>query len=375
MKRIGIFYVNAGGGHSSAAKAIVAEIEKKYSDKVECVLVDAMNQQPTFAVWVLEKGYTYAINYIIWFWWFVYWISQFRFVIKLEDKFFSRSVRNKLLPVLVKEKFDHVISLYFFLNRSIVQIINDNQLNTKVSCVVTDPFTVPNTWFLEDSINYYVYSEEASAAARKFGISKNKINIIPPIINERFYNVADITKNDSRNKLGWPIDKKIILVMSGGTGLYHGPQALWQLVKTDSDKKIVVVCGQDKLFFHHAKWLAEKYPDKFLSVYGFADNVPEILNAVDIVISKAGPATIFEALLLKKPIILLYYLWKQELGNRDFVVKHAIGKYTTRLRSLNKAVDELLNSTIISENLDKVWPLVGAESGAEKLLENILKTP
>lgn len=366
--------MNAGGGHSSAAKAIVTEIEKKFSGKIECVLVDSMSQHRSFAVWLLEQGYTYAINYIIWFWWFIYWISQFRLIIKLEDKFFSRTVKNNLRKIMVEEKFDHAISLYFFLNSSLVQLAQENGLATRISCVVTDPFTAPNTWFLEKEIDYYVYSEEASKVALKFGIAKKRIKVIPPIINEKFYNLVNVPATASRAKLGWPNDKKIILVMSGGTGLYHGPQALWQLVKTGSDKKIVVVCGQDKLFLHHAKWLSERYPEKFLAVYGFADNVPEILNAVDVVISKSGPATVFEALLLKKPIILLYYLWKQELGNRDFVMKNGIGKYVPRLSRLNRTVDDLLDSEKIRNNLEKAWPILGTESGTVELLENILKT-
>ena len=53
--------------------------------------------------------------------------------------------------------------------------------------------------------------------------------------------------------------------------------------------------------------------------------MPEMMRASDVIITKAGPGTINEALVCDLPIILSGYVPGQEEGNVDFVLKNDVG--------------------------------------------------
>jgi 1,2-diacylglycerol 3-beta-galactosyltransferase len=60
-------------------------------------------------------------------------------------------------------------------------------------------------------------------------------------------------------------------------------------------------------------------------IYGFVDNMPDLMNAADIILTKAGPGTISEAFIAGLPIILYSKMPGQEDGNVDFVIEHGAG--------------------------------------------------
>ncbi|HEY6409070.1 MAG TPA: glycosyltransferase, partial [Ktedonobacteraceae bacterium] len=62
-----------------------------------------------------------------------------------------------------------------------------------------------------------------------------------------------------------------------------------------------------------------------VKVFGFVQNMPEMMRASDVIITKAGPGTINEALACGLPMILSGYVPGQEEGNVDFVLKNDVG--------------------------------------------------
>jgi 1,2-diacylglycerol 3-beta-galactosyltransferase len=60
-------------------------------------------------------------------------------------------------------------------------------------------------------------------------------------------------------------------------------------------------------------------------VFGFVHNMPELMRAADVIVTKAGPGTICEALACELPIILSGYVPGQEEGNVDFVLNNDVG--------------------------------------------------
>ncbi|GAB0492150.1 hypothetical protein MMPV_003410 [Pyropia vietnamensis] len=62
-------------------------------------------------------------------------------------------------------------------------------------------------------------------------------------------------------------------------------------------------------------------------VLGFVSNMADYMRAADMLITKAGPGTIAEALICRLPILLCAYLPGQETGNVTYVVDHGVGAY------------------------------------------------
>lgn len=373
QKRIGIFYVNAGGGHSGAAKALAREITEKYADQAESILINAGAESGWLSRWLLHSGYSSWVNsnQFIWLWWMFYWITQHSLMMNL----FIYMFRNqKHMNNLVEEgKFDIVISLYFFITPPLLAAVRKCSPRTEVWSVVTDPFTVPRIWFFEKDIKYFVFSELAKKTALAQGVEEKNIFVVEPVVNKKFLLEHKLDKKEVRAQLGFPQDKKIILVASGGDGMYKGGEIVRSLVDLPDDFRLVVVCGREQKFFDQASRLKDEYSNKILSVYGFAENMEELMAAADLVVGKAGPAVVFESLIMGRPIILTHYIWGQEKGNRDFVVENKFGKYESRIFKLPQTVvDFFSDESEYKRTLERIGHL-SLRTGVEEITKKILK--
>lgn len=62
-------------------------------------------------------------------------------------------------------------------------------------------------------------------------------------------------------------------------------------------------------------------------IMGFVNNMPEYMFASDIIITKAGPGTISEALICGLPMILNGYIPCQEEANVPYVLENGVGVF------------------------------------------------
>jgi 1,2-diacylglycerol 3-beta-galactosyltransferase len=65
-------------------------------------------------------------------------------------------------------------------------------------------------------------------------------------------------------------------------------------------------------------------------IYGFVREMPDFMRAADILVTKAGPGTISEALIAGLPMILYSRLPGQEDGNVSYVVSEGAGLWAPR---------------------------------------------
>ena len=61
-----------------------------------------------------------------------------------------------------------------------------------------------------------------------------------------------------------------------------------------------------------------------VSIQGFVDNMEEWMAACDIIITKAGPGTIVESLIMGLPVLLNGFVPCQEAGNVPFVIDNGV---------------------------------------------------
>jgi len=103
--------------------------------------------------------------------------------------------------------------------------------------------------------------------------------------------------------------------------------------------QVIVVTGRNKALQGKFNQIEFGTPTK---VYGFVDKMPELMHAADIIVTKAGPGTIVEALNSNLPIIITNALPGQEEGNVDYVVRNQVGWMVKRPKDLSRAVQRLI---------------------------------
>jgi 1,2-diacylglycerol 3-beta-galactosyltransferase len=74
----------------------------------------------------------------------------------------------------------------------------------------------------------------------------------------------------------------------------------------------------------HAWWY---YRDADMYLYGFVHEMPDFMQAADILVTKAGPSTVSEAFIVGLPIVLFDYIPGQEDGNVQYVIRHGAGAW------------------------------------------------
>jgi len=129
-----------------------------------------------------------------------------------------------------------------------------------------------------------------------------------------------------------------VLLAGGGDGTEPLGKYAAALAQSRLDVQVLAVCGRNAALARRIR--EENHAG--VHVFGFVDNMPELMRASDVVVSKAGPGAIAEALTTGLPIILTGYLPGQETPNVEFVVRSGIGLYAPKSEQLLEGVQRIL---------------------------------
>src|SRR5262249_48752829 len=99
--------------------------------------------------------------------------------------------------------------------------------------------------------------------------------------------------------------------------------------------QLVVVCGRNEKLRRRLYELEALTP---MLILGFVDYMPELMRVCDLVVTKAGPGAIAEALATGLPLVITGFLPGQESPNVDFVAESAVGGFTRREEDLKEEV-------------------------------------
>jgi processive 1,2-diacylglycerol beta-glucosyltransferase/1,2-diacylglycerol 3-beta-galactosyltransferase len=351
MMKIVLMYVKAGAGHISAARALSDELKALYND-VEPILYDGLEGTPNFVRDVIEKGYSTASNFFPPIWDLIYLTSKLGVIRSLEVDIVSHYIKENLRNYILNEKPDKIVIDHFFLVKPVTEIVKEEKLRIPVLVIATDPFTCHPIWFTYKDMYLVVFSERMKRYAIKNGIKEDRITVLPIILNRKFN--SKLSNNEIlelKKKYGFSTDKHMVLIAGGGEGLPRGDEFLGALAKSDMDIELSIVCGRNEILKAKSESIRDRYKDKKIVVYGFVDFMYELMNMSSVVITKGGPATVMEALILEKPLIITSYIWEQEKGNVEFVEENRLGFYET---SPKKAVNKV-KTLLFDENQVKAF--------------------
>jgi 1,2-diacylglycerol 3-beta-galactosyltransferase len=81
-----------------------------------------------------------------------------------------------------------------------------------------------------------------------------------------------------------------------------------------------------------------------MTVLGYCDNVPELMRASDLLVTKAGPGTIAEASIAEVPVVVYDFIPGQERGNLDYVRTHGIGVVALTTADVVRSVRRIVSN-------------------------------
>ena len=262
---------------------------------------------------------------------------------------------------------------HFFCIIPIYKILKRNNLTIPVQTVITDPFTPHPMWFLVKNQNFIVFSKGLEERIVKKGRGYSVLSF-PFILDERFSKLLSIEEIHSVKKnLEYNPDKKMILILGGGDGIPKGEKILEDILKSNLNAEVAIVCGKNEVLQIAAEKLKQNYNADQLKIYGYIDFIYELINISDVVITKCGASTIMEILNLKKVPVVNDYIWEQELGNVDYLIEKKLGIYEPQIKNLPKAVKNLLEDEDLYSNYVKNISSQKIENGVGSVSDYILK--
>lgn len=324
MKKILITYASYGSGHKTIAEYIYEYLKdnKDYEIKIVDIL-DYTGKTTGVTLSAFNYIYEHRLDKLFSF---LYSSMDNKFFNREYKWFFKNFIYNKSLKELyVDFKPDIVFSTHFFGSNVASILKKENIICPKIITLVSD-YKVHKMWmssYDKDEIfivaNNIVKNEMLkkkcySSTIYPFGLPFNEKKITELISKDSIYRKYNIEPG-----------QKVILFFGGGSyGNERYLKYLKCILKLKLDYQIIFVCGKNEKLKFKAQKIATLYDN--VKILGFVNNVYELMEISEMVITKPGGATITECLEMQKFMLLLPGMGGQEKYNARFVCKNNYGR-------------------------------------------------
>ena len=328
-KRVLLLISDTGGGHRSAANAIVAALDEVDTGPhgepltIEHRIEDVASHC-SFPLSQLGPAYSAALRFAPPSYGALYHATNGRRRFRSVIRFCEPLYRERLRDLFTSYRPDVIVSVHPLLNHAALRARADaGMLDIPVITVVTDLGRVHEGWLVPEVDAVVVPAREVYQRAKDRGVPVERIYHLGHPVHPKFEDVSD-TKLQCRAHLGLPAEKTIALLMAGGEGGGKLLPTTLALAKSKLPLHLVVVTGRNKALRAKLNELAPSLPTP-MTVLGYCDNVPELMRAADLLVTKAGPGTIAEASLAEVPVVVYDFIPGQEYGNLKYVENNGIG--------------------------------------------------
>jgi len=315
--RIAILHATAGSGHKRAAQAIASAVAALNSNALVRE-VDAL----VFASQFYRRTYAQSYNAMaarapqLWGVLYHSWgsarVNRGTAPVRLA---LDRLNLRRLVRVVEREKPDAVVCTHFLPVEALSPVRGRGRLHVPLYCVITD-FTAHPFWAFPHVDRYFVGSEKVAAELAAHGVERARIEVTGIPIEPRF--AHPIGREAARRRLGVDPAAPVVLVMGGGSGV--GPLAALaeRLAALPPAPVVVVVCGTNVRLRAQIAALPAARAGR-IQALGYATDVDALLEACDVVVSKAGGLTCAEALVKRTPLVIFRPTPGQEVANAEFL--------------------------------------------------------
>ena len=337
---------DTGGGHRSAADAMIEAIRRLDGDRARCSMTDLLRETAVPLVRSAPEIYGYCSARQIWLHDLFFRFTNEPQRIDFLSKLVYARARENIKQVLREHRPDLVVVAHPLTLRLVCAARQEMRAQFPLITVVTDLATIHASWAHAESDLYLAPTREALLALVRLGIAPYKIIHTGFPVHPKFFDPQD-SPEQLRHSLKLDADRFTVLLTSGGAG--GGKVQAWveAIEKQRPDWQTLVVTGNNRDLFNELTQRSQAYPHTH--VYGFVRNMEKLMVAADVVATKAGPGTIMEARALQRPLVVTGAVGLQESGNIDYVSKNRFGLFAPDASALIKAMDMMQTAPLLQE--------------------------
>lgn len=311
-------FSDTGGGHRSAAEAIIEALRLEYDGRITTEMVDIIKDYAPPPLNQFPAWYPYLVKNPE-LWGFGYRLSngqrQVDFIINSTWPY----VRQSIKKLIAKNPTDLIVSVHPLANTPVLRALGKHR--PRHISVVTDIVTTHAFWYDRRTDMCLVATEGAYQRALSFKLKPEQLRIVGLPVSDRFCKPPGDTAA-LRRQLGWPQDKPVVLLVGGGEGMGPVEKTAAAIAEAELPLTLVIIAGRNRKLKERLESKTWPIPT---FVYGFVSNMPDFMAAASVLVTKAGPGTVSEALNAGLPMILYSRLPGQEDGNIAYVTEMGAG--------------------------------------------------
>jgi UDP-N-acetylglucosamine:LPS N-acetylglucosamine transferase len=373
IPKILIISSDTGGGHRSAAAAIVAGVQKFLESESYAVRVVRAVEESHHLTARLVRLYNWILtNRQHWMKYF-YWLVNH---VRPETREFFHKRCIGFCAELFERWCPHiVVSVHPLTQHIFGRVLKELKLADRIPLVsvVTDPcYGFWKGWACDAVTLYLVASDEARRQLIDYGVAPEKIKISGMPVHPKFSFPGEEAAQAARRALGLDPEKFTVFVNAGWAGGGNIPQIFRELIRGELDVQAIFLAGKNEDLRAAAESMASEAPFP-IKVIGYSDEIEKLMNAANVMISKLGGLTTFEAFACRVPIIadVITEPMPQEAGAANLIEDRGAGVLLKRSIDVVPVVRRMMEDQIHYSNMRAATVLLAAPNSTRQIVEEI----
>lgn len=372
--RILIVSSDTGGGHRSAARAIADSLQKFWqSDTLAVKIIKGLEEAHKITAklasiynWLLRNKQQW-VKYLYWT------VNRIR---PEKREFFynlcydyAKNLFDKWCPNIIVSV--HPLTQHFF-GRFLKELNLTDQI--PLITIVTDPcYGFWKGWACEDVSLYLVANQHARQQLIDYGIHPDKVKISGMPIHPKFHEIDSQSVIKLRQSLGLEPNRFTVFVNAGWIGGGNIPKIFSELIREKLNIQTIFLAGKNQKLKEEAEKLTlkAKFPVK---VFGYSDEMEKLMQVSNVMVSKLGGLTTFEALACRLPIIadVVTPPMPQEAGTTHLIVQKGAGILLRRTKDIVPVIKDLLDNPLKYNSMKTATTSLIVPNSTQKIAEEIL---
>ncbi len=336
---------SSGYGHIQAGKNIINSI-KSIDNSAQCEFINIFDFMPFHIRFILEDLWKFSSLHLG----SIYRVA-YNSIVKRE--FLYRVIKNYFasrINEVISELSQKSISVYVATHpaAAVIGSIIKHKLHF-LFCVVPTDFVLHNFHFYPEVDFYYLPQDYKIVGSTHNSSSIDRISLTTGIpLSPDFCNEKD--HMELYRKFGLLPEKLTILISFGGKGLGAEKHIdmLRTLMRLSLPLQFMIMTGENVSFRKKLQSILSHNKRDTVKIFGFRDDIAEMMTISDIFIGKAGGLSLSEALAKGLPIAIIESLPGQEDYNTDFIMRNKLGIKVNNDDNLIQWLHSLLSKEILN---------------------------
>ena len=333
-----ILSCNYGGGHRRVGEAVAAEWEARTGGRAEIVDYFARFVHPVFDA-VTKFSYIQSVRRAPVMYGMFYKATGEIKPDSLVQRAINRMGFERLDQYLRTERPEVVCCVHCTPAGTMSDLHIAGRTTVPCLTVITD-YVTHSQWIHPGVQRYAVPAASVRDGLIARGIPPARITVTGIPIERKFLRPLD--RQALMRKFGLVPGRPTVLVMAGAYAMLGGVgDVVRVLARFPRPLQVLVVCGHDRRMTEQVRARGAEGPHPF-NVFGYVDNVEELMAVSDLLITKAGAVTVTEALMLRLPMLIYRPIPGQEEGNTVYLLEHGAALAPRTPAMLHEMLEQLL---------------------------------